>query len=369
MCLNVMIEFATDPDRILLIKPSAIGDVVHALPILNLLRKRWPGSHISWLVTPGCAGLLDGHPQLDEVILFERHRYAKLWRDPELVMELLALTRELRRRRFDLAIDLQGLFRSGWLTYQSRAPIRIGFSNSREFAWLGYTHQVSVDTIDTHAVERYLAVTDLLGCGREVEFVFATTDADREVANYLTRGIDRYALLFPGTNWPTKRWPVAHFAAMVEPLQKRFGLRSIVGGSSGEAQLASQIRGAVNLAGKTNLRQLTALIERADLVISNDSGPMHIAAALGKPLVALFGPTNPTRTGPYQREDSVVRLDIPCSPCYARRCVHQSCLRWLSVDAVMRVVEASLKREVSGFTPETQEPASSPPAAHELPIR
>src|SRR5215471_10952509 len=102
-----MIEFATDPKRILLIKPSAIGDVVHALPILNLLRRRWPGAHISWLVTPGCAGLLEGHPQLDEVILFERHRYAKVWRKPELMIELMELTRELRRGKFDLVVDLQ----------------------------------------------------------------------------------------------------------------------------------------------------------------------------------------------------------------------------------------------------------------------
>lgn len=342
-----MIEFAKDPKRILLIKPSAIGDVVHALPILNLLRRRWPEAHISWLVTPGCAGLLEGHPQLDEVILFERHRYAKLWRDPESLMELVALTRELRRGQYDLAVDLQGLFRSGWLTYQTRAPIRVGFDNAREFAWLGYTYRVPVQTMEQHALERYLSITDLLGCGREVEFVFATDDADRKFAANLTRGIERYALLFPGTNWATKRWPVAHFADIVQPLEKQFGLRCIVSGSSGEAQLASQIRGAVNLAGKTNLRQLTALIERASLVISNDSGPMHIAAALGRPLVALFGPTNPTRTGPYQREESVVRLDIPCSPCYARKCLHQSCLRWLRVDAVMRAVENELSQATS----------------------
>jgi lipopolysaccharide heptosyltransferase I len=349
-----MIEFPTAPRRILLIKPSAIGDVVHALPILNLLRRRWPEAHISWLVTPICAGLLESHPQLDEIILFERHRYAKFWRKPELMIELAELTRELRHGKFDLVVDLQGLFRSGWLTYQTRAPIRVGFTNAREFAWLGYTHQVPVD-IDQHAVDRYLAITELLGCGRgPVEFVFATNDVDRQFAAHLTNGVERYALLFPGTNWATKRWPVAHFAAMVEPLQQRFGLKSVVGGSSGEQQIASQVRGALNLAGKTNLRQLTALIEGADLVISNDSGPMHIAAALNKPLVALFGPTNPTRTGPYLREDSVVRLDIPCSPCYARRCVHQSCLRWLSVDAVLHLVEDALN--VQRSTPNVQLP-------------
>src|SRR5437773_2757737 len=116
-----MIDFATDPKRILLIKPSAVGDVVHALPVLNLLRRRWPEAHISWLVTPGCAGLLEGHPQIDEVILFERRRLASSWRDPGALRDLMALTRQLCNRRFDLVVDLQGLFRSGWLTWKTRA--------------------------------------------------------------------------------------------------------------------------------------------------------------------------------------------------------------------------------------------------------
>ena len=341
-----MIEFPNPPNRILLIKPSAIGDVVHALPILNLLRSAGRRRiSVGWS-RRDIAGMLEGHPQIDEVILFERHRYAKLLARSGDVHGAASTHPSVAPGKFDLVIDLQGLFRSGWLTYQTRAPIRVGFSNAREFAWLGYTHRVPVETMEQHALERYLSITELLGCGREpVEFVFATSDADREFAANLTNGIDRFALLFPGTNWPTKRWPVVHFADLVEPLQQRFGLRSIVGGSTGEAQLASQIRGAVNLAGKTNLRQLTALIERADLVISNDSGPMHIAAALGKPLVALFGPTNPIRTGPYLHEECVVRLDIPCSPCYAGRCVHQSCLRWLGVDAAINAVERALNSE------------------------
>ena len=335
-----MIQLEQEPRKILLIKPSAIGDVVQTLPILNLLRRRFTEAKISWLLTPLCAGLLEGHPQLDDIILFERHRYASGWRDPGALADLYQLTRELRRREFDLVIDLQGLFRSGWLTMMTRAPLRVGFANAREFAWLAYTHRVPVPDSQVHALQRYLSVTDLLGCGREpVEFYFATDANDREFAASLVNGIDRFALLFPGTNWPTKRWPVENFASIVQPLEEQLGLKCLVAGGSNEMELARKIPGAINVAGQTTLRQLTALIERASLVISNDSGPMHLAAALNRPLVALFGPTNPIRTGPYNREDSVLRLDIPCSPCYSRTCSHQSCLRWMTVDAVMRAAE------------------------------
>src|SRR3954447_25838331 len=115
------LAFATPPQRILLIKPSAIGDVVHTLPILALLRKRWPESHIAWLLTPACAGLLDGHPMLNEVIRFDRKRFGRGWREPASLFGLLSFQKELRKREFDLVIDLQGLFRSGWLAWQTRA--------------------------------------------------------------------------------------------------------------------------------------------------------------------------------------------------------------------------------------------------------
>src|SRR5215210_7063751 len=122
----MQIDLRSDPNRILIIKPSAVGDVVHTLPILDLLRQRFAAAQISWLVTPACAGLLEGHPQLDEVILFERRRLAHSWRSPAAAWELFQLTRELRRRGFDLVIDLQGLFRSGWMTWKTGAPTRVG---------------------------------------------------------------------------------------------------------------------------------------------------------------------------------------------------------------------------------------------------
>jgi lipopolysaccharide heptosyltransferase I len=338
-----VIHFREPPRRILIIKPSAIGDVVHTLPILNLLRRRWPDAHLAWLVTPACAGLLEGHPQLDDVIRFDRRRFGRGWRDPGSAHALWAFIRDLRRRNFDLVLDLQGLFRSGFFAWQTRAPVRVGFAKARELAHLFYTHRVHVGTTEQHAIDRYLKMAAEVGCDPgPVEFIFHVTDADRAHVDSLVGNLGPFAVVFPGTNWPTKRWPIERFAALPQRLRDRFGLATVAAGSPDEVQLCSAVGGAVNTAGKTNLRQLVALLERASLVIANDSGPMHIAAALGRPLVTLFGPTNPVRTGPYRRVDTVLRLDIPCSPCYSRRCSHQSCLQWLQVDPVLRLAEAQM---------------------------
>ncbi|QOV90040.1 lipopolysaccharide heptosyltransferase I [Humisphaera borealis] len=335
------IPFQTSPRRVLIVKPSAIGDVVHTLPILKLVKNRWPLAEVSWLVTPACAGILDQHPLLHEVIRFDRKMFGRSWRQPSVLRSLFEFGERLKRRRFDVAIDLQGLFRSGWLTFQTAAPIRIGLSDAREFATLFYTHRITVGRREQHAIERYLSVAEAIGAGRgPVEFPFATTAADEAFVR--DRVPAKYALLFPGTNWATKRWPVEKFAALVARLKQRFGLETVVGGAPNEVDLAAKIPTAVNLAGRTTLNQLVALIARSAVVISNDSGPMHIAAALGRPLVAPFGPTNPIRTGPYGRLGSVVKLDLPCSPCYSRHCSHQSCLQWLEIDAVLRVVEREL---------------------------
>lgn len=336
------------PQRILIIKPSALGDIVHTLPVLNLLRQRWPEAKISWLVGRAFAGLLEGHPQLDHVIPFDRRRFGKAWYHPGVGYELLSLVQELSDQKFDLVIDLQGLFRSGLLTALTRAPVRVGFANARELAHLFYTHHVPVHTLEQHAVDRYLSVTEALGCGRApVGFHFATDAADRAAVDGMLNGVDRFALLLPGTNWVTKRWPAERYAEIIAPLQRDFGLSTVIGGGADDLPIASAISkfsaDHLNLTGKTTLKQLVALIERAAVVIANDSGPMHIAAALGKPLVTPFGPTNPIRTGPYQRIDSVVRLDIPCSPCYSRKCSHISCMSWLNVDPVLVQIQNQIR--------------------------
>jgi lipopolysaccharide heptosyltransferase II len=198
--------------------------------------------------------------------------------------------------------------------------------------------------MEQHAIERYLCVTDALGCGREpVEFIFPPRDdADRQHVDSLIPPGRKFAVLMPGANWETKRWPLERFAALVAPLRERFGLESVVCGGPEVAEMASQIPGASDLSGRTTLRQMVEILERADLVVANDTGPMHIAAALGRPLVTPYGPTNPVRTGPYRREASVIRIDLPCSPCYSRRCSHQSCLQWLRIEPVLELAAEQL---------------------------
>jgi lipopolysaccharide heptosyltransferase I len=340
-------NFDSPPGRILIIKPSAIGDVVHALPILNLLRRRWPASHISWLITPGCAGLLQGHPQLDEVIPFDRKLFGRTWKSYTAASKLLTFSLALRKKNFDLVIDLQGLFRSGLLSIATGAKTIIGSTSAREFGWMFCSNLAPIDSWNQHAIERYLTIAEYMGLGRgPVQFIFATDAADRDHVDSLLPAGERFAVLLPAANWQTKRWPVEHFAELVKPLEARLGLKTVLAGAPDAAAMAPSLPGVLNLAGKTTLRQLVALLEKADLVIGNDTGPMHIAAALGRPLVTMFGPTSPVQTGPYKRMDSVVQLDIPCSPCFSRTCSHQSCLWQLRMEPVLRLAEKQLSRLV-----------------------
>jgi lipopolysaccharide heptosyltransferase I len=333
------------PRRILIIKPSAIGDVVHALPVLPRLKKLWPNAKLSWLITPACASLVQRHPLVDEVIVFQRKKWARHWYNPSILWDVALFIHELRRKKFDLVIDLQGLLRSGLMTLLTGAPRRVGFSNAREFAPAFYNERIDC-AWQEHAVTRYLKIASALGCpDGPAEFVFGVDDDDRKYIETLIPPGTDYAVLLPGTNWNTKRWPVERYAALVGSLKERFGLEAAVAGASTDKKLATEIRGKFDLTGKTSLRQIVALLERAKLVIGNDTGPLHVAAAMGVPLVALYGPTNPSRTGPFGRDDSVLRLNLPCSPCYSRTCSHRSCMEWMKVESVLAVAQQQIAKK------------------------
>lgn len=335
------ISLPGEPKRILIVKPSAMGDIVHTLPFLHLLRKRFKTAEISWLVVPAFASLLQNHRLLDHVLLFERRRFSNLWRDASAAKGLFKFALALKRQQFDLVIDLQGLFRSGWIAWQTRAKVRVGFGYAREGAPMFYTHRVSTPGHERHAVERYLDVAEALGCGREpVMFDFDVPKTARERVKSLVPA-EPYAVICPTTNWPTKRWPLERFVRLAAPLEQELALRTVVSGGPDVATMPFGDR-AINLGGKTDLKELVALIEGASLVIANDSGPMHIAAALNKPLVTIFGPTNPVRTGPYARPDAVLQLELVCRPCYSKSCSHTSCMNWIEVEHVMKAARAQL---------------------------
>ena len=344
--------------RILLIKPSSLGDIVHALPVLHGLRSRFPEARIDWLISPSFASLLMGHQELDDLIFFHRKRYGQMGRDPRLVTDFVGFVQNLRRRRYDLAIDLQGLFRSGFITWASAAPVRIGFRHAREGAWVFYTHRVATDGPDMHAVDRNYCVADLLGFDEvPVKFNLGPSEPARaETWDLLqTNGItvgQRLVAVVPGARWATKKWLPDRFTATIDELHTQHGdLRCVLLGSRDEATLCEQVAAAcrsrpVNLAGRTSLPQLSAVLALADAVLCHDSAAMHLAVALQRPLVCLVGPTNPLRTGPYHRSDDVLRAELECAPCYLRRlsqCRYDHrCMRELTVTAVVAAVEQAL---------------------------
>jgi lipopolysaccharide heptosyltransferase I len=345
-------------ERILIIKPSSLGDVIHALPVLSGLRRRYPSARISWLVATSCAGVLEGHPALDEIIRFDRQRYGLLGRHPLASLEFARFVSDLRRRRFDLVIDLQGLFRSGFLALASGARVRVGFGNARELGWMFYSHRVAVPDAEAHAVERNLLCGRMLGlAGGPPRFELPVhSSAAAEVWAMLAVGGllpgQEYLLVGPGTRWETKQWPAEHFAAALEHVAGRTSAAIVLMGMPSERpeadRLAAALAGrAINLAGRTSLPQVIALVAGALAVLMHDSGPMHLATALGKPTVALYGPTSERRTGPYGSAAAVARLDLPCAPCYLKKvsdCPHgHRCMRDLAPDRVaeqvLRVLE------------------------------
>jgi len=347
--------------RILIIKPSSFGDVIHALPVLNGLRQHYGQAEISWLVNPGCAGLLEGHSALNEIILFDRKRYGLVGRNFRITVEFMEFVHSLRAQMFDLVVDLQGLFRSGFLSFATGAPTRIGFVNAREFAWMFYTHRVAIPDMEMHAVDRNYLFARRLGFDHvPIRFDLPIREQARsKVTRILEQeGVgqgESYALIGPGTRWETKMWPAKYFAEITRRLEEDHGLRVVLIGMISEAGIAQQVADlaggkVVNLAGKTKLPELIALVDGARVAVMHDSGPMHLATALGKPMVAIYGPTNPSRTGPYRRDEAIARLDIPCSPCYIKKledCPHSHrCMRELKPEMVLEKVSHLLVAEV-----------------------
>lgn len=341
--------------RILLVKPSSLGDIVHALPVLRGLRLRYPHAHIAWLAGRAFAPLIRPLPDLNEVIEFDRRHYGRLGRDLGASADFLRFVRELRRRSFDLVVDLQGLFRSGFLAWATRAPVRIGFREAREAAWVFYTHRLPRLCADAHAVDRNRQIEPLLGIrAGPAGFDLALSDVERTAALALLadEGIaaaQPFAAVLPTARWETKEWAAHRFAELIDRVTSELHVPCALLGSPDDRPkceaIAAQARSRpVNIAGRTDLRILAAVLERARLVVCHDSGPTHLAAALGRPMVCIVGPTNPSRTGPYERLDAVVRHPVPCAPCYYRKlsqCPHaHRCMRDLVVDAVFTRVAA-----------------------------
>lgn len=342
--------------RILLIKPSAVGDIVHTLPVLVRLRERYPDAQIDWFITPENADLVRYHPALSNVVLFDRRRYARFGRDWFATKGVVNLLRTLRRNHYDLVIDMHGQLRSALFTLATGAAVRVGFEKTREGAWLVYSHHIPLLAESVHAVDRYLWLGRVLGFeAGEPDFGIYGPPAIETRVDELLAAHDLVgrplALLVPGTVWQTKHWRVEGFAGVARHLLRRDFAVVLAGAPKDRArvrEVAALCPAACDLAGQTTLAEMISLVRRAAVCVTNDSGSMHLAVAFGRPLVSVFGPTSPVLTGPYHRMEAVVQAHVPCSPCLLRKlshCPHQHiCMDDVTTGMVIHRVESALAR-------------------------
>ncbi len=307
-----------DPKRILIVRPSALGDVCRTVPVLASLRRAFPGARIDWLVQAQFADAIAAHPALDGIVTFPRSQLAQWWHNPIVGYELLRWFRSLARGGYDFVLDCQALGRSGLITRITGAPRRVGYRSAREFGWLGYTVRYPSPRVP-HTVDRMLnllAAEDIEPV-RDMRLHVAQRDVQWWSKFRARLGIDSgdYVVLAPTSRWPSKRWPGEHWSALIEPLLDRPVKHLVlIGAPSERSQVrwlalnpACMDRSVIDLVGSTTVGQTMAIVQGAQMVIANDSAPLHMAVGLARPCVALFGPTAPARVGPYDRPEAVLR--------------------------------------------------------------
>ena len=335
----------------LIVRLGALGDVVHAIPVAAALRRAFPDARIDWLVSAKHREILDFVPVIDRRLAIS-DRGGAIRGAP-----LLGAVRELRRNRYDVAIDLQGLIKSALLSRASGAPKVIGFSSSyarERLARLFYTEAHDpgrgglYNPAETrHVVEMNLGLLEPLGVA-PARPEFPIEDVDSNVARWaMSHTGGAYALLNPGAAWPNKRWPPDRFAALAAELRNRRGLMSVILWGPGEEDLARETtaaaEGAAVLSPKTTIGDVIALARGAAVMVSGDTGPTHIASAVGTPLVGIYGPTRPSRNGPMASDDAIVTRDAICQCHHLRRCrLSRMCLLDIEVTEVADAVERRL---------------------------
>jgi heptosyltransferase-1 len=302
--------------NVLIVKPSSLGDVVRATPIVEGLHHRYPGAMIHWLVRPDCAEVLRDLPHLTGIIEFDRRNLGRLGRSWRATADFVKLVSLLREKHFDIVLDMQGLFRSAFLSWLTRAGICVGFANAREGASFFYTHKISIEQKE-HIVESLWRFADALGFGEQEKTAalpVSRTACDSAKALLARHNLapNQYVLFLVGGTEVSKRWPAERYGELASLISKTYDLPVVlVGAGSTEAELAAQVEvtcngNVVNLVDKTTLSQVMAILQQAKLTIGNDSGPLHIAATFSVPLISLYGPTDPRIVGPYGQTDHVI---------------------------------------------------------------
>jgi len=338
--------------NILIVKMSAVGDVIHTLPALNAIRKHHPDAHIAWLVEEAASDLVAGHNALDRVLISGRKRWMKGVLGSgsvEDLKEAYQFIRQLRDTNYDLILDFQGLLKSGVLIGLSRGKRKIGFGKGMEHMEHSYwflNERVPAVSMEHHALLRGMMLVEALGIpSSEIVFDLPVRDRHRDAVRDLLalHGVTkerRLVAIHPIAKWDTKLWDNGKFSVLAERLTEEFDADVVFTGSPADRDTIARIisamqRDAANLAGETTLLTLAALYEQAAFIVSPDTGPMHLAAAVDTPVVALFGPTAPWRTGPFGSGHQIIRAELECSPCFKRKCETKACMERISVEDVV----------------------------------
>jgi heptosyltransferase-1 len=331
--------------KLLLVKPSSLGDVVHSFAFVNRLKKEKPEVVIDWFVNDVYSSLVRCNPAVNNVWSFKRGEWGRNWAYPSTIRELFSLMSWIRRERYDVCLDLQGLLRSGLVAAFSNAAVKAGFSDAREGSRFFYDKLIHPGA-GPHAVPRLLEALEMFGVrpAERPDFSFKVPEnAEVFVKRLLVEvGIrGPYVVFHPGARWRTKMWPPNYWRALALAVSDKSGLPVVFSGSGADGPMVSEITtgipGAFNFAGSLSLVELSALLGSCAMMVTVDSGPMHIAAAFDRPMVALFGPTSPERTGPVTSSPcDVVQLgDVDCVPCFRRRCNRRhECMEKMTPDYV-----------------------------------
>jgi len=336
----MMIESLRSNLSVLIVKPSSMGDIIHTFPVVRAIKMALPAVSITWVVADKYAELVRLSPHVDEIITIRRDDWARWWR-LSTIRGLLEFVGMIRENEFGAIIDLQGLLRSGLVTFIARSRVKVGFGYAREGAALFYNIKTSALSDATHAIDRYMATLKALKITPEKPYGFGLNlqAAESLWADTVTPD-DPYVVINPNSRWATKRWPTESFATLAKELYTKYDLRCVITGGREDMERCERVAelagdGVTNLTGRGGLSHLAAILAKSAGMITNDSGPLHLAVALGVPTVSIFGPTDPAMTGPYGDGHVTVTHKVDCSPCLKRKCPYaHECMNDLPVARV-----------------------------------
>lgn len=338
--------------KILIFNVNWLGDIIFSSPFIRAVRETFPDSYIACAIPPRCKDILETNPRINELIIFDESGPEKTF------LGKIKFAFKLRKENFDIAFLLHRSLTRALITFIAGIRVRVGYDTKRRGFLL--TKRLGSPAKDTHRVEYFLNLAKAIGADTsKKDYEFFITEPDRKKSESIleSRGVsnnNRIVVLNPGGNWDPKRWPVSRFAELGDRLIERYGVKILITGAEKDKALADKISKVmknkpISICGQTTIRELASILERSELVISGDSGPMHIAISVGTDVVALFGPTFTDITGPYGKGNYIViQKDVGCSiPCYDFTCKDNRCMKAISVDDVIGAIEENgyLKNE------------------------